>query len=372
MIPTQPQRIIIAVDMDYFYAQCEELRNPSYAGKPIVVGMYSGRTDISGAVATSNYPARNHGVKSGIPLARARSLLNGLDSLFAKADFDYYEKVSSDIMNIIKEYSNVFLQASIDEAFIDVSRRTEGSFSNAERLGNEIKQRIFRETKIICSVGIGPNRLIAKMACDAAKPGGLKLVRPEEVQSFLSDKPVDALYGVGSKTAARLREIGVSKIGELANTPLQTLQTEFGPKLGLYFSLASKGIDDEPLVEHAREQIGRMVTLKENTRDPAALVEPLTRMAEDISRELTANNLAYKTVTFVLVDTDLKQHTRSRTLKVAETDGISAVSVAKALAEEFFGSNGDVVARRIGLTVSSLVNQGGQKPLTAYLGADRP
>jgi DNA polymerase IV (DinB-like DNA polymerase) len=352
--------------MDYFYAQCEELRNPSYANKPIVVGMYSGRTEISGAVATSNYAARKYGVKSGIPLARAKSILKGVDSLFVKADFAYYEKMSSRIMSIIKEYSDIFLQASIDEAFIDVSSRTGGSFELAEALAKEIKDRILRETKIACSIGVGPNRLIAKMACDDAKPGGLKVVRPGEVSAFLAEKPVEALYGIGNKTAEKLKEMNILKIKDLAEKPLHLLQSQFGPKLGLYFFLASKGVDDEPLVEHEREQIGRIVTLKEDTRKTSKLTEPLEKMALEISTELSAENLAFKTVTLVVIDSNLKQHTRSKTLRVAESNVLSAVPVALSLAEEFFAANRNTAARRIGLTVSSLVKQQKQTPLTAY------
>jgi DNA polymerase IV (DinB-like DNA polymerase) len=362
----RPGRIVMAVDMDYFYAQCEELRNPSFSGKPIVVGMYSGRTDISGAVATANYPARRYGVKSGIPLYRAKSMLKDTESLFVKADFDYYEEVSSRIMGILRSYSKLFVQVSIDEAFLDISGPVGGDYRKAEELAKEVKGRILKETRITCSVGVGPNKLIAKMACDSAKPNGLFVVRPDQVEAFLKDKPLDALYGVGGKTAERMKELGVKTVGELSSLSLYTLQKEFGRKLGEYFYLAARGIDEEPLEEKEREQLGRMLTLKEDTRDISQMMSSISEMARDLTKELASRSMAYRTVTVIVVDTELLHHSRSKSLRTKEVDLEVAIQVSRELLSEFFEQNPAVFARRLGLTLSSLSKWEGQKPISAY------
>src|SRR5579875_2350345 len=320
--------------MDYFYAQCEELRHAEYSGKPIIVGMFSGRTEISGAVATSNYPARKLGIRSGIPLATAKQLLKDTDHLLVKADFEYYESISQKIMNILKGYSEKFVQESIDEAFLDITNAVRGDYNRAAELATEIKDRIMKETGIRCSVGIAPNKLVAKMACDAAKPNGLVVVRPDNVQSFLEGKPVDSILGIGGKTAERLKQLGVTTVDQLAKLPLHRLQAEFGNKLGLYYYLAARGIDEEPL--HEKEQ------------------------------DLERLRLAYKTVSIVVNDTSLKQHTRARTLKTIETNCSVAIEIAKGLLESFFSQQPDTVARRVGITLSSLAKVEGQKNITEF------
>ncbi|MDG6929076.1 MAG: DNA polymerase IV [Nitrososphaerota archaeon] len=360
------RRIILAIDMDYFYAQCEELRNPSAVGKPVVVGMFSGRTEVSGAVATSNYEARKYGVKSGIPIAAAKRLLEGVDAVLVPPDFPYYESVSDSIMTIIRSYSDKFSKESIDEAFIDVTERSGSDYAAAEKLSMEIKERIRRETGIRCSVGVGRNKLISKMACDASKPDGLMVVKEEGLEDFLREKPVDRLFGVGPKTAERLGAMGVKTVGELAGLPLHALQKEFGNKLGLYFFLSAKGVDDTPLEEREREQIGRMLTLKEDTRDVDAMGKELLGMARDISSELGAQSLSYRSVTVVVVDTAIKHHTRSRTLRAKETDAKVAAAVGRDLLEEFFDKEPRTVARRLGLTVSGLSREAGQSSITAF------
>ncbi len=363
---TQPERIVIAVDMDYFYAQCEELRHPEYSGKPIIVGMFSGRTEISGAVATSNYPARKLGIRSGIPLATAKQLLKDTDHLLVKADFEYYESISQKIMNILKGYSEKFVQESIDEAFLDITNAVRGDYNRAAELATEIKDRIMKETGIRCSVGIAPNKLVAKMACDAAKPNGLVVVRPDNVQSFLEGKPVDSILGIGGKTAERLKQLGVTTVDQLAKLPLHRLQAEFGNKLGLYYYLAARGIDEEPLHEKEQDQIGRMLTLKQDSRDVNYITEALSSILPDIEKDLERRRLAYKTVSIVVIDTSLKQHTRARTLKTIETNCSVAIEIAKGLLESFFSQQPDTVARRVGITLSSLAKVEGQKNITEF------
>ena len=207
-------RVVMLADFDYFFAQCEELRNPALKNKPVVVGVYSGRTEDSGAVSTSNYFAREHGVKSGMPLYLAKKRLEGTEAVFMPVDDKFYEQISNRIMQIFRGYADNFEQDSIDEAYLDVTKRTEGSFEVARDIAKKMKNDVEKNVGIIFSVGIGPNKLIAKIAADSQKPNGLTVVKPEEIERFLLDLPVNRLVGIGRKTAKKLSELGLKTVGE--------------------------------------------------------------------------------------------------------------------------------------------------------------
>ena len=171
-------------DFDYFFAQCEELRNLALKDKPVVVGVYSGRTEDSGAVSTSNYVARKYGVKSGLPLFMAKRKLEGTDAVFLPVDHVYYDQISDRIMQIFRGYAGSLEQVSVDEAYMDVTEQVEGSFEKAKDYAQKIKADVKVQVGISFSVGIGPNKLVAKIACDSQKPDGLTIVHPEEAKSF--------------------------------------------------------------------------------------------------------------------------------------------------------------------------------------------
>jgi DNA polymerase IV (DinB-like DNA polymerase) len=361
-----PRRIIMAVDMDYFYAQCEEVRNPALKAKPVVVCMFSGRTEDSGAVATSNYVARGYGVKSGIPIFRAKEILKGVDAAFLPADFPYYESASARIMGILKGHADRLAQESVDEAYLDISKRADGDYIKAEELAKAVKSEILRREGFTCSVGIGPNKLTAKMASDKCKPNGLLVVKEGEFLSNFGSLPVDRLYGVGKKTATKLEEMGARTIEELSRLPSHQLQAQFGKRLGLYFYLASKGEDDEPLTDWEREQVGRMMTLKEDTRDMKTIEEALKKMAEEISAELDSSKFSYKAVGIVVVDTLLKQRSRSRSLKAEERGADPIAKIGAELVEELLEDEPDMLIRRLSVRVASLRSSAGQMDLSSF------
>jgi DNA polymerase IV (DinB-like DNA polymerase) len=166
-------RVVMLVDFDYFFAQCEELRNPVLKDKPVVVGVYSGRTEDSGAVSTANYVARKFGVKSGIPLYLAKKRLAGTEAVFLPVDGEFYEQISDKIMSALRGYADSFEQTSIDEAYLDVTSKVHGSFEEARELAEKIKMDVRKQVGIVFSVGVGPNKLVAKVAADSQKPDGL-------------------------------------------------------------------------------------------------------------------------------------------------------------------------------------------------------
>ena len=193
-------RIVMLVDLDYFYAQCEEIRNPTIKNKPVVVCVFSGRTKDSGVVSTANYVARKYGVYSGISILLAKKKLKDVDAVFLPVDTEFYKEISDKIMVTLRIHADRFEQVGIDEAYMDVTKRIKTNYSAAKELAEIIKHEVFILQKLTCSIGIGPNKLVAKIAADIKKPDGLTMVRPGGVRSFLSPLSVRSLVGVGKKT----------------------------------------------------------------------------------------------------------------------------------------------------------------------------
>ena len=271
------------VDLDYFYAQVEEKRNPSIKDKPVVVCVYSGRTEESGVVATANYIARKYGVNSGIPIVLAKKRLEGVDFVFIRMDHDYYKQVSDRIMDILKSRSDGFEQMGIDEAYLDISKRSGLSYQMATEMARAIKEEIKNQEGLTCSIGVGPNKLIAKIASDVEKPDGLTVVRPEEVLQFLYPMAVNRIVGVGKKTSEKLECMGIKTIGDLAALDVQRLMEAFGDSLGTYLHNASKGMDEDPIRERGdAESISRIATLKQDTHDIGLILQSADQLCLDV------------------------------------------------------------------------------------------
>ncbi|MCW4017479.1 MAG: DNA polymerase IV [Candidatus Bathyarchaeota archaeon] len=363
------ERIVMLVDLDYFFAQCEELRNPSLKDKPVVVGMYSGRTETSGAVSTSNYLARKYGVKSGIPLFLAQKRLEGADAVFLPVDYDYYQQVSDKIMSILREYSDILEQAGIDEAYLDVTKRTRGSYEEAELLVLQMKAAVKREVGVTFSVGIAPNKLVAKIASDINKPDGVTVIRSEQVKEFLSPLPVDSLIGVGKKTVVKLSEMGVKTVSDLARYDIQRLVEVFGKTLGVYFHNAANGVDNDPVQEAAEpESIGRMGTLKENSCDIDFIMQKIDQQIDEIYAEFQPKKQSYRQVGIVAIMTNLSAKSRSKTLEKSATDKETIHKAARELFEKYLAETKQEL-RRVGVRIAHFSNEEReQKQLTSFFG----
>jgi DNA polymerase IV (DinB-like DNA polymerase) len=355
------------VDLDYFFAQCEERRNPAIKGKPVVVCVYSGRTEDSGAVSTANYVARKYGVHSGIPIVLAKTKLKGVDSVFLPVDKPFYREVSDQIMEILRSHADSFEQMGIDEAYLDVTQRTQRRYHAAEGLAETIKGDVLAQQKLTCSIGVGPNKLVAKIAADVQKPDGLTVVRPEEVHSFLSLLPVRRLVGVGIKTEKRLEALGVRTVGQLARFDVQKLIDVFGRKLGAYFHNASLGVDDEPVQERSEpESVSRISTLKEDTRELAVILDEVYRLCDEVHAKLMRRGLVYRSVSIHVVAGDLNVHSRSKTFENPTSSLETFKITVKELYEKFLAES-EVEARRVGMKVSSLSKKEDlQKQLTNF------
>ncbi|MEM2981267.1 MAG: DNA polymerase IV [Thermoproteota archaeon] len=363
---SQP-RVIMLVDLDYFFAQCEEVRNPSFKNKPVVVCVYSGRSEESGVVSTANYVARKYGVKSGIPISVAKKKLGNTGAVFLPVDHDYYDTVSGKVMKILKNYADVFEQAGIDEAYLDVSMRVEKDFDKARELAQRIKEDLKASQKITCSIGVGPNKLVAKIAADFKKPDGLTLVKPEKVEEFLSPLPVNRLIGIGVKTESIMKSLGVETIGDLARYDVQELIRFFGVKLGAYFHNASRGIDDSPVKEYRETaSLSRISTLKEDTRDLEPIVKKINELCGEIHAELAQQKWRFKQVGVIAVMKDISVRSRSRTLEKPTND----LDVLKKSVKELFEKllkESDLEVRRVGVKVSGFTKDNNlQKQLSSF------
>ena len=360
-------RVIMLVDLDYFFAQCEELRNPALKTKPVVVGVYSGRTADSGAVSTANYVARKFGVKSGIPLFLAKKRLEGAEAVFLPVDHEFYEQISDRVMQALRGYADSFEQVGIDEAYLDVTQKIQGSFEAATDLAQKMKNDVKNQVGITFSVGVGPNKLVAKIASENQKPDGLTVVKPEEVARFLSPLPVDRLIGVGRKTSAKMDSLGIKTIGDLANYDVSRLVQIFGKSLGVYFHNAANGVDNEPVQESGEaESISRISTLKENTRDLALILEKASQLIEDIHKELVQRGISFKQVGIIAIMTDLSARSRSQTLETPTKDKAILAKTVTALFEKFLDES-ELEIRRVGVKISNFAKEETeQKQLTSF------
>jgi DNA polymerase IV (DinB-like DNA polymerase) len=308
--------IILHIDMDYFFAQIEERENPHFKGKPIVVGADPKRGKGRGVVSTCNYLARKHGIKSGMPISKAFELCS--QAIFLPVDIELYKKVSEKIMEIVKKYSKKYEIVSLDEAYLDISLCK--SYKKAKELAKNLKKEIFEKEKLTCTIGIGPNKTIAKLATNSAKPNGLRVVKPKEVEKFLDPLDIKELPGIGPKTAEKLRKIGVNKIFELKKLPKQKLKEMFG-KGGEKIWEKTRGIDREPVAQRETiKSLGRQITFERDTKNPELIFESFDRLIREVYDEIISKNFFFKTITVICRYKDFETHTKSKTLKEPSKD----------------------------------------------------
>ncbi len=314
-------RRIVHVDMDAFFAAVELGRHPELAGRPLVIG---GRGDPSqrGVVSTASYEARKFGIRSAMPLRTAYRLCP--EAVFLPVDYEEYARVSASVKAILREITPILEDAGIDEAFLDVSQLDRSS----EVIAGEIKTRIKAATGLTCSVGVAPNKLLAKIASDLQKPDGLTIITETDIPNRIWPLPARKLPGVGPKTEARLGEMGIETIGDLAAAPLQTLVDGFGPSHGQYLYEASRGIDESPLVTHWEpKSTSRELTFQQDVSRRQVLVQTLITLTRQVVQHLRQEGYRGRTVTVKVRFSDFETHTRETTLE-EPTDSFQAISQA--------------------------------------------
>ncbi len=302
------ERKIIHVDMDAFFAAIEQRDDPSLRSKPVVVG---GDPDSRGVVAAASYEARAYGIHSAMPSSQARRRCPQV--VFVRPNHETYREVSTQVMALLREYTPVIEPLSVDEAFLDVTSSV-GLFGSARRIGEQIRGRIRETLQLTASVGIAPNKFLAKLASEGAKPDGLLEVKPEEVLTFLAALPVERIWGVGETRAAKLRRLGFTTIGQLQQCPAEELVAQFGKQGEELYKLA-RGFD-ESAVQPGRERksVSHEETFAEDTNDMVFLGAILLQLSEQVGRRLRAQELKGCTITLKLRYADFRTITRSKTL----------------------------------------------------------
>ncbi len=305
------ERCIMHVDMDAFFASVEQRDHEAYRGKPVIVGGQSAR----GVVATASYEARRYGVHSAMPMAMARKRCP--QGIFVSGRHAHYEAVSAQIFAIFDRYSPRVEPLSIDEAFLDITGMEQLAASPRD-YAVRLKREIYVETGLVASVGIAPNKFLAKLASDLQKPDGLVLIEADRIQELLWPLPVDRLWGAGKKTAGRLRQMGYATIGDVARASSQEFIKIFGPKLAWQLIQLANG-RDERRVEPVREakSIGKEVTFEEDIRSTAEIGRELLRLAEKVGWRLRRAELRARTIQLKVRLGDFTTYTRSRTLMEA-------------------------------------------------------
>lgn len=361
------KRVIFHIDFDYFFAQCEELRNPDLKTKPVTVCVFSDRGGDSGAIATANYIARNYGVKSGMPIKFAKKKLEKVhDAVFLPTDFEYYSEISQKIMDVIKEFADVFEYVGRDEAYLDVSTRTDGDFDKASHLAQQLKNAVRRSSRLSCTVGVSSNKLVAKIASSFKKPDGLTIVSPEKIESFLDPLPIRTIPGIGNKTESVFTNMGLETILQLKNLDVFSLNSKFGRKVAAYIYNAARGIDDEPVSPRQEAvQYSRIITLKQDSKEYDFLAKNLDKICDDIHSTIISENITFKSVGIQFVQSDLSNKTKSKTLRnptssLEELKKITIQLLREALEDQ------QLLVRRIGVRVSDLSKISGQDNITRY------
>ncbi len=340
-------RIIMHVDMDSFFASVEVRRNPSLAGRPVIVGADPKGGTGRGVVSTCSYEARRYKVHSGMPISRAYDLCP--HGVYLPVDRSFYIRVSGEIMTVLRRHAGRFEQVSIDEAYLDVSDA--GSFPAAGALAAAIKREIHEEAGLTCSVGVAPGKAVAKIASDYRKPDGLTVVRPDEVAGFLAPLPVGKMPGVGKKTREDLRRMGILTIGDLACRDVQDIIAWLG-RSGVLMHRLARGIDEgEVQGREGCKSISRETTFDEDTADPSVLSGTLAELADVVTETLAADGLRCRTVTVKVRYRGFETHTRSRTLERFTADPAMIRRAASALLLPFL--NGTDV-RLLGVRLSAL------------------
>jgi DNA polymerase-4 len=301
-------RRIFHIDMDAFFAAVEQQRRPELTGKPVVIG---GRGDPSrrGVVSTANYEARKFRIHSAMPLRTAYNLCP--HAVFLPVDYEAYSRISAIIKETLRGVSPVMEDVGIDEAFLEIT----DSGDSDEAVILRIKEGIKGKTGLTCSIGIAPNKLLAKIASDMQKPDGVTIIRETDIESRLWPLAIRKLYGVGPKMEAALKGMGVETIGQLAAMPLDVLVERFGNSYGSYLHDASRGLDDSPLVTHWEpKSISRETTFQEDVKNWQTIACTLADLAREVTADLQGHGYRAKTVTIKIRFADFTTFTRAMTV----------------------------------------------------------
>lgn len=360
-----PQRWIMHLDMDAFYAAVEQRDNPALRGLPVVVGALPGGR---GVVATCSYEARRFGIHSSMPINEAHRRCP--DAVYLRPRMAHYLEVARQIRAVMNTCTPVVEPISIDEAFLDVSGLGH-LVGPPETIGAQIKAAIRAAVGLTASVGIAPNRLVAKIASDFGKPDGLVVVSPEQVLDFLGGQRVDVLRGVGSRTLPILKRLGLSTVADLRRLSLTQLQTHLGPRAATSLYQQARGIASDRVGERAaRQSLSKETTFGVDVADPDVLRDTLRELAAEVAATARQENIAGRTVTLKIRLGGFETHTRQRRLPRHSDDARTLFVAAWSLFEA--GRWQGKPVRLIGLGIADLGTPEPVQPDLFNSAAERP
>jgi len=368
-------RIVLHIDMDAFFASVEERDHPRLRGLPIVVGSDPAAGHGRGVVATANYAARAYGIKSAMPISQAwqrseQAKKEGKPAVvFMGGSFSRYAQASREIFQYIATQGNAFEPASVDECYLEIRSKNEDvrikEWEGAEKTARKIQAYIQKKFGLSCSIGVGPNKLISKIAAGIRKPHGLTVVRPDEVQKFLDPLPVSELAGVGPKTAAALVHIGVSTVRQLRRISEAQLLGMFG-KHGTSMYQFARGEDASP-VEAGGEakSVGRHQTFDVDTRSAEEILSALHQLAEEIILDVVRLHVWFKTIAVTVRFSNFKTYSRSYTLARATQDPLTLLFHGTRLLLPYLDARQNphgLKIRLVGLRAEKFVDDPGPEP----------
>jgi DNA polymerase IV (archaeal DinB-like DNA polymerase) len=362
-------KIIFHIDFDYFYAQCEEIRRPDLRNIPSVVCVYSGREEDSGVVSTCNYEARKYGVKAAMPIRLAKSKLKDVEAIFLPTDMPYYHDISANAMRIIHNYGELFEQVSVDECYVDFTKITNSDFDDAKIFARSLQKNIKDQINLTCSIGVGPNKLISKIASGFQKPNGITVVTANDAKNFISNCNFEDIPGVGPKTVKRLESLGIKSISEISRKSIFELRDALGYKTATFLVNASNGIDYSQLkMRGTSKQIGKIVTLKKNVDDLEQINLTAENLCKSIFENLREKRQAFRVLSIILILENLQHISFSRSLKLYSASFDELHKNSLSIIKETINNNSITFnnIRRMGIVVSDLKDISGQDSLLNY------
>ena len=349
-------QVIVHVDMDAFFASVEQLHHPEWRGKPVIVGADPREGRGRGVVSTASYEARKYGIHSAMPISKAYRLCP--HGIYVAPHGKLYSDYSKQIFEILYHFTPIVEILSIDEAFLEVT----GSlhlFNSIENLGKEIKKQIFEVTKLTASLGIAPNKSIAKIASDFIKPDGLTIVSQEDIQKFLDPLPITKLFGVGKKMHEILQHLGINTVKDLCNYPKAFLEDKFG-EMGAHIYNMARGIDDRRVqIDDEIKSISHETTFETDLVDEEHLNNTMLHLAAKVGQRLRKRNLKGKTIQLKIRFDDFTTFTRRKTLVnyTHLTDDIYKIGLK--MLKEFYPLEKPI--RLIGIGVSHIIDEKGMQ-----------
>ena len=342
-------RVIMHIDMDAFYSSVEQRENPDLRGKPVIVGADPKGGKGRGVVAGCSYEARKFGVHSAQPISMACRLCPS--GVYLRPNFVLYEQASEQVMELLKQFTQKLEPMSIDEAFMDVSDKVTG-FDEGTALAETIKQEVKRKAQLTCSVGVAPNKSVAKIASDFMKPDGLTAVPPGKVVEFLAPLPVGKISGIGKKSSEILGTLGIKTIGDLAATHPSKLTEAFG-KYGTRLWQVAKGIDDEEVrTSYSIKSISSETTFEEDLADRGKVMDAFASLVQDVHARVLSEKVLFRTVGIKVRLENFTTFTRAKTHTKHTNDITVMGEYVKKLFSEFESSREKI--RLVGVRVSNL------------------